>query len=292
MRAAIAGAAVAAALAVAAGGCGSSSSTTVSKGASGASGASGAAGVSTPKTTGQVRLAFEKPQTKQDAVGAFLLRKAGTAHIAQLLATNFKLPNPLTVKGVNGIGSGPFYSPKDNSITLPYSFAAIVLQVLEQSNPRWSQHQVGFAAGAVEDFFLEHEFGHALIANYNLPILGNEEDAADQIATVLFLNSPEGPHLAAQAAQFFSDFSGRQNPPVLADYADVHALDLQRADDILCDAAGSSRLAFRQVGALGLLPRSRLAQCPSEYAQAVKSFKQLLQPKLHQAIHLRPPLSN
>src|SRR3954447_26932765 len=152
LRAAIAGAAIAAALAVAAGGCGSSSNTTVSKGASGASGAAGVSGGSGPQTTGPVRIEFEKTQTKQDAIGAFLLKKAGTARIAHILATNFKLPNPLTVKGVNGVGSGPFYSAKDNSITLPYGFAAIVFGVLQDSHPGWGGHQLGFAAAAVDDF--------------------------------------------------------------------------------------------------------------------------------------------
>lgn len=41
--------------------------------------------------------------------------------------------------------------------------------------------------GAVNSFILAHEFGHALIANYELPVLGKEEDAADAISTILLL---------------------------------------------------------------------------------------------------------
>lgn len=286
---------VAAVALVALAGCGSSSSSTTTAtkgavgatGASGASGATGTAGAPQVQSTGQVKFELEKPATKTDAIGAFLLKKGGEPYIAHLLATTFKLPNPLILKGVNGIGQGPFYNPKDNSITLPYGFSALVFKVLQDSHPSWNGHHLGFAAAAVNGFLLEHEFGHALIANYNLPVLGNEEDAADQIASILLLNSSAGPHLAAQAAQFFADFSGRQNPPAIADYADVHALDLQRADDILCLTAGSNRLSFQQVAQLGILPKSRLVQCPQEFNQAVNSIKQELQPHVHETLHLR-----
>jgi putative metallopeptidase DUF4344 len=277
---------VAAALAaLALGGCGSSSSSeTSSTSASSSSTGSDAAGT---EKTGQVRIVFERPATRPDAIGAELLKVGLIPQIAHKLATSFKLPHPLTLLGVNGLGQGPFYNPKNNSITLPYQFATLVLQTLKRSNPSWSGHQLGFAAGSVDGFLLEHEFGHALIANFDLPVLGNDEDAADQIATVLLLNSPNGSKLAAQAAEFFADFSGRQDPPALADYADVHALDLQRAYDILCDTAGSSRLSFRQVAALGVLPRSRLVQCPDEYAQTVDSIKQELEPHLQQPLNFR-----
>ena len=122
---------------------------------------------------------------------------------------------------VNGLDGGPHYDPSNNTITFQYGFAALIFETLRQNNPDWSNHKLGFATGAVIAFILEHEFTHALIHVYNLPVLGKEEDAADTLATLLLLKSPQGDKLALGAAEFWADFSGRQNPPAIADYADA-----------------------------------------------------------------------
>jgi hypothetical protein len=141
----------------------------------------------------------------------------------------------------------------------------------------------------VDAFLLEHEFGHALIDVYNIPILGKEEDAADSIAAVLLLQSPQGDRLAFSAAQFWAAFSQRQSPPAIVDYADEHSLDLQRADDIACEIAGSSPQRMKEVRQLHILPAARLAGCPHEYQQKVLSLKQVLDPHLKQPLNLGTP---
>ena len=50
--------------------------------------------------------------------------------------------------------------------------------------------EIGERIGAVNSFIFAHEFGHALIANYGLPVLGKEEDAADAISTVAAADRP------------------------------------------------------------------------------------------------------
>jgi len=236
-----------------------------------------------------VRVTYEKPQSSSDALGYQLVTAARTKYLATTLASTFQLPHPLLVRGVDGTGGGPFYNPKDNSITLPYGFAALVFNFIKQTNPNDTGQEIGTKFGAVESFLLAHEFGHALVANFNLPVLGSNEDAADKIATILVLKASAGAQYAAAAAQFFADFSGRQNPPAIADYADVHSLDLQRSFDILCDVAGSSKTSFQNVQSLGVLPASRLATCPAQYQQDVNSITQELQPHLSGNIDLSAP---
>lgn len=236
----------------------------------------------------QVRVVWAEPKTQEDQLGYELLQASETKTLAEALAEGFRLPNPLTVKGVNGIGGGPFYDPEDNSITLPYGFATLVFQVLQQGNPEGSETELGERVGAVNSFILEHEFGHTLIANYDLPVLGKEEDAADAIATALLLKAEGGAGYAAAAAAFWADFSGRQEPPAVADYADSHSLDLQRAFDILCWVAGSSERSFEEVAELEALPEDRLASCPSEYEQVVDSIAQELEPHLKGGVDLSP----
>lgn len=257
-------------------GCGSSSSS------------SSSASTEAARPAGKIRVEWEEPAGEANRLGYEMLKASETRSLAKSLAGAFSLPRPLTVRGVNGVGGGPFYQPRDNSITLPYGFAALVVELLAESNPEASEKELGERIGAVNSFILEHEFGHALIANYDLPVLGKEEDAADAIATVLLLKAEGGAGYAAAAASFWADFSGRQEPPAVADYADAHSLDLQRAFDILCWVAGSSERSYREVAELEALPESRLASCPAEYEQVVDSITQELKPHLKHGVNLAP----
>jgi Putative metallopeptidase len=258
-------------------GCGSSSSSSGGEG-SGATGGSGTGGAG--GGPGEIEVVWEEPETEADAVGREMLEASETEALAGSLAEAFELPNPLLVRGVNGEEGGPFYSPEDNSITLPYGFAALVLEVVEASYPEASPKEVGERIGAINSFILAHEFAHALIANFNLPVLGKEEDAADSIATFVLLNAPEGAAYATDAAFFWAAFSGRQEPPALVEYADSHSLDLQRAYAVLCWVAGSDETSYEEVAELELLPPERLETCPTEYEQLVESLGQELKPHL------------
>ena len=229
-------------------------------------------------SSGQVRVVWQEPETEEDALGYEMLTASETEAVATSLAEAFELPNPLLIRGVNGLGSGPFYNPEDNSITLPYGFAALVFEIA--SNSELGAAETGEQIGSINSFILAHEFAHALIANFELPVLGGEEDAADSISTVVLLDVPGGDEYAAYAAAFWADFSERQEPPGLADYADTHSLDLQRSFDILCWVAGSSEESFEEVAELEVLPESRLESCPSEYLQLVTSIEKELEPHL------------
>jgi hypothetical protein len=250
-------------------GCGGgsdSSSTAESKGATG-------------PPRGEVHVTWQEPETEEDELGYELLKASQTEAVASSLAESFELPHPLLVRGVNGFGAGPFYSPEDNSITLPYGFAALVFGVMAESEPE-SEEELGEQAGAVNNFILAHEFAHALIANYELPVLGKEEDAADSISTALLLEVPNGDEYAADAALFWAELSDGQESPDLEEYADNHSLNIQRALSILCWVAGSSEEAYEEVAESEALPPSRLEGCPSEYEQLRESIAKELEPHL------------
>jgi hypothetical protein len=231
---------------------------------------------SSEASTGEVKVVWEEPETEEDALGYEMLKEGETEEIVKTLARRFELPNRLLVRGVNGFGAGPFYNPEDNSITLPYGFAALVLEVMAASSPESSEEELGEEAGAVNTFILAHEFAHALIENLEVPVLGREEDAADSISTALLLEVPEGDEYAADAAVFWAELSGGRRSHDLAEYADTHSLDIQRALNILCWVAGSSESAYEEVAESEALPESRLEGCPYEYEQVVTSMEKTL----------------
>lgn len=277
-------AAIAAAAMIASGcGGGDSSTSTSASPLVGASGASGAQGVA---AAGEVQVTFEPPSGSQNTLGAQLLKAGRLPFLADKLSEAFALPEDLTVQGVNGFGGGPFFNPKDTSITYPYGFSALVYQTLSDLRPEWSQFRLGEGIAAVNSFIFEHEFAHALVAIYDLPVLGREEDAADDLATLLLLQADGGDQFVFDAAQFWAALSDRQSVPQVSDYADVHSLDLQRAFSMLCEMAGSSPAAYREVARLNALPTARLTGCPAEYKEKVESFEQVLGPHLEQPLDL------
>ncbi|HKZ14620.1 MAG TPA: DUF4344 domain-containing metallopeptidase [Solirubrobacterales bacterium] len=237
---------------------------------------------------GTVEAEWQEPHGEENVAGYELLKASETRSLAKSLATAFELPNPLLIKGVNGFGGGPFYNPEDNSITLPYEFPAVVFNVVVQSNPQGTPKEWGEAAGAVNSFILAHEFAHALIHNFELPVLGREEDAADGISTVVLLKAEGGALYAIDAAEFWEAFSGRQDPPDLAEYADNHSFDRQRADNILCWVAGSDESILEAFLENEVLPEGRLASCPGEWELLRGSAEQVLNPHLVHGANLAP----
>jgi hypothetical protein len=272
------GVALALLIAVIAIGCGGDSETT-STGASGASGVAGATGEGGPVGAGEVDVTFDQPRGGQNILGKKLLDAGGAlTNLANILSETFELPDDLAVRGVNGFGPGPFFNPKDDSITYPYLFSTLVFNTLSQLHPEWSQYRLGQGVGAVNSMVFEHEFGHALINAYDLPVLGREEDAADDLAVLLLIPAKAGDQFITDAASFWAALSNRQRVPQLSDYADVHSFDLQRAFSMLCLLAGSSPEHFQEVAAMKVLPDSRLASCRQEFKQKAQSYEAVLEP--------------
>ena len=267
-------------------GCGGDDETS-STGASGASGVAGATGEGGPVGAGEVDVTFEDAQGGQNALGKKLLNAGGAlTGLAETLSTTFELPEDLTVQGVNGFGPGPFYNPKDKSITYPYLFSTLVYQTLTQLNPNWSQYRLGQGVGAVNSMVFEHEFAHSLIDIYDLPVLGREEDAADDLAVLLLIPAKGGAQFVSDAASFWAALSDRQRVPQLSDYADVHSFDLQRAFSMLCLLAGSSPENFQLVQNMNVLPASRLAGCRAEFKQKADSYEDVLDPHVSAPLNL------
>ena len=104
----------------------------------------------------------------------------------------------------------------------------------------------------------------------DLPILGQEEDAADQLA-VLMLN--EEPVLAMWAAEYWN----RTTPEVSAQiFADAHDLDQQRFYNIHCWIYGADPLTRGYIVEGSGLPPERAQRCQGEFDQLRSAWERLL----------------
>ena len=130
-------------------------------------------------------------------------------------------------------------------------------------------------------FVLLHEAAHGLISDLGLPVLGREEDAADQFATVTMLEmKTEFTHrtlVNSAKSWLISDRRARDKGEVVT-YYDNHGLDLQRAYNIICLMVGSDNDKFEDLADEVNLPEDRQESCVFDYSNAQWSWEQALKP--------------
>ena len=132
-------------------------------------------------------------------------------------------------------------------------------------------------------FALYHEIGHLLISEFSIPILGQEEDAADNIATMLLLakqaegannaliNSARGWMLSAtQEAE-----KAASGAPGIATLYTGYASDATRAKQIACLLIGSKRETFASLKLEIGLGDESLETCSNQLGQVVRSWMRL-----------------
>jgi hypothetical protein len=159
-------------------------------------------------------------------------------------------------------------------------------ETLEDDLKGLTEEQIGdtveFAFGNAL-FFLFHEAGHMLVSEFDLPVLGREEDAVDTLSTLLLLeagadvfetaliDSVDGWTLSAEASE------AAEHEQILWD---AHGLDRQRAFNMVCLMVGKDAEKFTESADDLELPAGRRQECVSEYRKAHTSWFGVLKPHL------------
>ena len=125
-----------------------------------------------------------------------------------------------------------------------------------------------------------HEMGHALIDILELPIFGQEEDAADVLSVFLvdaFFEEDTAVQLAYDTAfGFYNDAEASDKAGYEVPYWDVHGPDLQRYYNLVCLFYGANPDERDDVAEELGLPEERADYCPDEYDQAAGSWGNVL----------------
>lgn len=125
-------------------------------------------------------------------------------------------------------------------------------------------------------FVFYHEMGHALIDVLKLPVTGKEEDAVDQLAALILLESGQA-DVALNGARFFFIEGAQANVEDLA-FWDEHSLDLQRFYNLVCLIYGKDIQKYGPLITEEYLPEERASRCTEEYTQTLNSWNALLKP--------------
>jgi hypothetical protein len=128
-------------------------------------------------------------------------------------------------------------------------------------------------------YTLYHEVAHLLIDKLALPVLGKEEDAADNIATWLLLEkkTPEA-NQALEDAVLGWVLTGRSYGDIFAgdDYVSGYSPDQHRAMQIACLIVGADGATFRPLARAYNIPAERQQSCLYDFELMDRTLKRLL----------------
>ena len=151
----------------------------------------------------------------------------------------------------------------------------------KQLSPRERSAGIEFLIGNML-FVVAHEMGHAVISELKLPVLGREEDAADTFAIIAALtgvaNNFSYRVLEETAKGWFWTARRDKRQGATAAHYDRHALDEQRAYQIVCLMVGSDPVRFKALGDAMKLPEERRRTCGWDFDTAAQSWATLLTP--------------
>lgn len=188
------------------------------------------------------------------------------------------LPRDITLRTKDCNGEvNAFYNPDDISVTVCYELMEHFFKVFKAGGSSDdAAYQKMF--DAVRFVFL-HEIGHALIDQYKLPIMGNEEDAADRCSAYINLEElgDEGVKAVFAAADAFA-IESKLSSGHERNLADEHLLQEQRFYNSLCMLYGSNTTKYENIVTQGYLPKERAVRCETEYQKTVDSWVTLLAP--------------
>ncbi|MCF1742137.1 DUF4344 domain-containing metallopeptidase [Paradevosia shaoguanensis] len=130
-------------------------------------------------------------------------------------------------------------------------------------------------------FVLYHEVGHLLVDQLGLPVLGKEEDAADNMAsyTLLQKHTRAADKAITDAAYGWLLTGQAYTPrPDDSDYYASHSLDRQRAFQIVCLMVGSNPSAFGKIADEYRIDNDRQEECEYDWKRLKASMEGVLRP--------------
>lgn len=237
-----------------------------------------------PRSKGRFIPSYRTPSRKKHKDEYQALKEAQLLEeFASGLNEYLVLPRNISLEAAECGEANAFYSPDSTTITLCYEFVSDLIQ--QAGSEDWDEdEQSDYIAGTLL-FVLLHEVGHALTHVLQLPVTGKEEDAVDQLATVLLIDDSdseedfeENVNFLANAAYWFVNM-GEEEYDTEA-YADEHSLGEQRYYNMMCWIYGAKPEAGQDIIDDELLPESRAEQCPDEYQRISRAWQTLLKPHL------------
>ncbi|MGH1590305.1 DUF4344 domain-containing metallopeptidase [Methylobacterium phyllosphaerae] len=223
-----------------------------------------------------IRIAYQRPVHAEMRTIYRDLKARRVLEGLQAIIGGVRLPRSLTLRLSVCGESNAWYAPRGRTITVCYEYVQDVRDRASRIVPETGSSQRDAIVGPVAQVFL-HELGHALYDLLDVPVLGREEDAADQFAALVLLELPpaQARHAIDGTARLLRSQAAEEAPDEAA-LSDDHGLTAQRLYNLLCLAYGADRRTFGYLVEGGALPKARAAQCGTEHDLAAYALRKLL----------------
>jgi hypothetical protein len=238
---------------------------------------------------GDLKLRYQAPKTtnaaKPHAVGAN--PQAVEKQIAEL-NERLILPFDIYVSFEDCGEPDAYYDPEKHQITLCHQLIDEYYDLFAIKIKDKTKLDDAVKSATAATFF--HELGHSLIDAWKIPTTGREEDAVDQLSTLVLIEVTEdGEQMALDGALSFKLYADIAKGEKKI-YWDEHSLDEQRFFDTICLVYGHDEKKFAYLVKDGTLPEERASFCSEDYDKVNHAWRQLLAPYVTQAAQPRPKL--
>ncbi|CAN7729595.1 DUF4344 domain-containing metallopeptidase [Bradyrhizobium sp. LjRoot220] len=201
-------------------------------------------------------------------------------HLQELLSP-LRLSYPLTLKVAGCDGAvNAWYD--DEVVTVCYEMLAEILKSAPAHDLPGGLSRADTVLGPVLAVFL-HETAHAVFNMLQIPVLGREEDAADQFAAyvMLRLSKDEARRMILGSAYHHAiQMPGPQVTVPIRSLAGEHSTPAQRTFNILCIAYGADKTLFADLVEKDFLPKDRAEVCAREYDDLDFAMTKLISPHI------------
>ena len=239
--------------------------------------------------SGDLRLRYQ-PRKKRTALTDKHAVGSNPQAIEKLMSDlnqRLKLPFDIYVVFKDCGSPDAFYDPETREVTLCYELIDDYYDLFAKKLKDKTKLDNAVKGATVATFF--HELGHSLVDAWKIPITGREEDAVDQLSTLVLIEATEdGEQMAVDGAlsfKLYADFASGEKI-----YWDEHSLDEQRFFDTICLVYGHDEEKFAYLVKNGTLPEERASYCSEDYDKINLAWRQLLAPYLKTPAQPRPKL--
>ena len=235
--------------------------------------------------TNQIRISYVPPKNPTHQQVYELLKQRQSLEKLQEFLSPFRLEWILNISLTECDGEADaMYS--DDTITICYEYIEDLRKHMPAKTTPAGIEPVDTLVGPFVDTVL-HEFAHALFDFLDIPVLGREEDAADQVAAYIYLQlgKAEARRLIMGTVYTYLREAQDTEPPSMADFAAEHSTPEQRAFNLVCMAYGADPELFADLPALWGLPQERADICEEEYELVSFAYQELIGP------HVDPDLA-
>jgi hypothetical protein len=233
----------------------------------------------------QIQYEYVSPKNPDHQAIHDEMRRGRALETLQELLSPLRLSYPLTLKvaGCDG-DANAWYN--DEVITVCYELLAAILKNAPARDLPIGISRADTVIGPALNVFL-HETGHAVFNMLQIPVLGREEDAADQFAAyvMLRLGKDEARRMILGSAYHHTiQTPGPQVTVSLQSFSDEHSTPAQRAFNILCMGYGADKQLFADVVEKDFLPKRRAEGCATEYDDLTFAMTKLIVPHIDKRV--------